>query len=175
MGVDTFGHEPFGLRDVKLTNIAGDTQVDLPAARTLKFGERIRSGELSGDDSLKAVVAFAEAVEWSLEAGGISLEAYALITGRTPTDSGSTPSQTKTLVGSAGDVFPYIKIYGQALGSGADDIHCKLFKAKVTSIEGTFGEGEFFVTSCSGIAVDDGVTGIYEFVENETSSTLPET
>jgi hypothetical protein len=131
MTADTFGHEPFGLYDVKLTNIAGDTQVDLPAARTLKFGERIKSGELTGDDSLKAVAAYTEAVEWSLEAGGISLEAYALMTGRTASDSGTTPSQTRTLAGSAGDRMPYIKIYGKSLGSGDDDIHCKIFKAKL--------------------------------------------
>jgi len=170
-----YGDKPFGLRDVKLTNIAGDTQVDLPASRTLSFSERIRSGEMTGDDSLVAVVAFAEAVEWSLESGGISLEAYALLTGRTALEAGTTPNQTMTLTGSAGDVFPYIKIYGKSLGEGDDDIHCKLFKAKVTSLEGSFGEGEFFVTSCSGIAVDDGSNGIYDFVQNETAADLPAT
>lgn len=170
-----YGDKPFGLRDVKITNIAGDAQVDLPASRTLSFSERIRSGELTGDDSLVAVVAFAEAVEWSLEAGGISLEAYALLTGRTATEAGTTPNQTMTLAGEAGDTFPYIKIYGKSLGEGDDDIHCKIFKAKVTSLEGSFGEGEFFVTSCSGVAVDDGTDGIFEFVQNETAADLPAT
>ena len=169
----SFGDKPFGLRDVKLTSIDGTVQVDLPASRTLKFSERIRSGELTGDDSVVAVVAFAEAVEWELEAGGISLEAYALMTGRTATAAGTTPNQTVTLTGSAGDAFPYFKIYGKAIGEGSDDIHCKIFKAKVTKIEGTFQEGEFFVTSCSGIAVDDGTNGIFEFVQNETAADLP--
>ena len=34
-------------------------------------------------------------------------------------------------------------------------------------------EGEFFVTSCNGIAVDDDSNGIAEFVENETATVLP--
>ena len=170
-----YGDKPFGLRDVKITNMAGDTQVDLPAARTLSFTERIRSGELSGDDALKAIVAFAEAVEFSLESGGISLEAYALMTGRTATESGTTPSQTNTLSGAAGDVFPYIKIYGKSIGDGDDDLHVKLWKAKLTSIEGSFGEGEFFVTSASGVAMDDGSNGIWDIVQNETAASLPAT
>jgi hypothetical protein len=140
----------------------------------MSFSERVRSGELSGDDAVKAVAAYAEAVEWELENGGISLEAWALLTGRTATESGSTPNQTNTLTGSAGDSFPYIKIYGKSLGEGDDDIHCKIYKAKVTSLEGTFQEGEFFVTSCSGVAIDDGSNGIFDFVQNETAASLPE-
>lgn len=168
---DLFGHQPFGLREVKL--VSGATVVALPASRTLQFTERVKSGELLGDDSLVAVAAHLEAVEWTLEAGGISLEALALMTGRTVAESGTTPNRTKTLKGTAGDRYPYISIYGKVLGSGEDDIHCKIFKAKVTSLEGSFGEGEFFVTRCSGIAVDDGTNGIYEFVQHETAQELP--
>ncbi len=169
----TYGDKPFGLRDVKLTNIGGTSQVDLPASMKLSFSERISSSELRGDDVTKAVVAFADAVEWELEAGGISLEAYALMTGRTVTTAGVSPNETKTMPGSAGDAFPYFKIYGKSLGEGNDDIHCKLFKCKVTELEGEFGDGEFFVTKCSGIAVDDGTNGIFEFVQNETATALP--
>lgn len=158
---------------MKLTNQAGTVQVDLPAAQTFSFSERIRSGELSGDDATLAVVAFADAVEWSLEAGGISLEAYALMTGRTATVAGTTPNQTDTLSGTVPQTFPYFKVYGKAIGEGIDDIHCKLTKCKLTgAIQGTFGDGEFFVTSCSGIAVGDAGV-IFVFAQNETAATLP--
>lgn len=168
-----YGDKPFGLNDIKITNLAGSTQEDLPVSRTLSVTERIRSGELSGDDSLVAVVAILEALEWSLEAGGISLEAYELLTGRTAVVAGSTPNETVTLTSSAGDVFPYFKIYGKSVGDGNDDVHCLIFKAKCTSLEGSFAEGEFFITSCSGIAVDDGTNGIYDLVQNETAAALP--
>lgn len=170
----SFGDKPFGLNDVKLTSIDGGTQVDLPASRQLSWSERLRTGEMTGDDSLLAVVAISEAVEWSLESGGISLEAYALMTGRTASSAGTSPSQTVTLTGDAAEYYPYFKIYGKSVGDDStDDIHVKLFKAKLQSIEGRFQEGEFFVTSCSGIAVDDGANGIYEFVQNETAAALP--
>ena len=168
----TVDEKPFGLRDVKLTNSAG-TQVDLPSAQTLRFSERIRSGELSGDDKTVAVVAFSDAVEWTLESGGIPLAAYALMTGRTMAGAGTTPNQTNTLTGGDQETFPYFKIYGQVIGDGIGDVHCLIYKAKLTgSIEGTFGDGEFFVTSCSGVAIDNG-TKIFDFVQNETALAVP--
>lgn len=171
----TYGDKPYGLRDIKLTNIAGDSQVDLPAARTLGFQETLNSNTLRGDDSILAIFAATDSIEWSLEAGGISLAAWALMTGRTAVESGSSPNRTNTLTIEAGEVYPYFKIYGKSMGENAtDDVHVKLFKCKLTSpLEGSFQDGEFFVTSCSGIAVDDGVNGIAEVVQNETADDLP--
>lgn len=172
----SFGQQPFGLRDVKVRGNSANA-VDLPNARTLSFNERVKSGELSGDDQTVAVVAFADAVEWTLEAGGISLEAYAEMTGRTVTTSGTTPNQVKTLTGDGGDVYPYLKIYGKSIGDGADDVHVKIYKAKVTNIQGQFSDGEFFVTSCQGIAIRDTASSdkIYDIVQNETAANLPTT
>lgn len=170
----TYGDKPFGLSDVKLTNNAGTTQVDLPVAQRLMFKPRVVSGELSGDDALQSVHAKEIGIEWELEAGGISLTAYALLTGRTATVAGSTPNETTTLTGETPTTYPYIKIYGKSLGEGDDDVHCKIFKAKLTeAMEGEFKDGEFFISKCKGIGVDDGVNGCYEFVQNETAATLP--
>ena len=172
--MSTFGNHPFGLRDMKVTNSAGDTQVDLPVGRTLSVSERIKSGELMGDDQLAALVAYSEAMEWSLEAGGIDLDAYALMTGRTVSSSGSTPNQVATLTIDSQECYPYFKIYGKAVSDGCtDDIHVKLYKCKLLGIEGRFQEGEFFITSCNGIAIDDGSNGIADFVQNETAASLP--
>lgn len=170
-----YGEKPFGLRDVKLTNLAGTTQVDLPSAMTLRFSERVKSGELAGDDSTVAVATRSDAVEWSLENGGISLEAYALLTGRTVATSGTTPNATATLTGSKVEGFPYVKIYGQVIDDGeASDVHCLIWKAKITSgLEGTFADGEFWVSSCSGVAIDDGTNGIFDFVRHETAAAVP--
>lgn len=170
-----FGEKPFGLRDVKLTSIDGATQVDLPSAMTLRFSERVKSGELAGDDSTVAIATRADAVEWSLENGGISLEAYGLMTGRTVTTAGTTPNQTVTLTGDKQEGFPYFKIYGQVIDdSEASDVHCLIYKAKLTSaLEGTFSDGEFWVSSCSGVGISDGSNGSFDFVRNETSTAVP--
>lgn len=168
-----YGDKPFGLHQVKIKK--GTTIAALPVSQTLKFGERTKSAELQGDDRIKAVNSIVEAVEFELEAGGISLEAYALMTGREVVVAGTTPAETTTLTGSAGDNFPYFQIFGQVLGEGDDDIHCKLYKCKLTAgVEGDFKGGEFFVTKLKGVAIDDGVSGIWDFVQNETAASLPE-
>jgi len=163
------------LNDLKLTNIAGDTQVDLPAARRLAIQERVTTGEIRGDDKLMEVVSISDALEWELESGGISLDAYALMTGRTATETGTTPSRTNTLTLSGAECFPYFKIYGKSLGEDCTgDVHAKLWKCKLTEpIQGTFQEGQFWVTQCRGIAIDDGSNGMMDFVQNETAASLP--
>lgn len=174
--MSSYGNKLFGLRDVKVTNITGTTQKDLPVSRTLGLRVRLKGGELSGDDALKAVVSFVEAVEWELEAGGIDLDALAIMVGNATVVAGTTPSETTTLSFDAGDDMPYFKLYGKSLGDGSDDVHVKLFKCKCTGqIEGSFQDGQFYITRCSGIAIDDGTNGIMDIVQNETAATLPTT
>lgn len=167
------GGKIFGLREVKLVNAAA-ASVSLNAAQTLTFKERVKGGELSGNDKTLSLASFSDAVEWELEEGGISLAAYALMTGRTATLAGTTPDQTVTLNADAATAFPYFKIYGRSIGDGTDNVHVKIYKAKLTSgMEGQFADGEFFVTKCNGIAIDDGSVGIYDIVHNETAAALP--
>jgi len=167
--------KPFGLRNVKLVSMDGLTVVPLEASQTLGFSEKISGGELKGDDVIKALVSFSEQIEWELEAGGIPLEAYALITGRAITTTGTTPNRTSTLTGHGGDVYPYFRIYGQSLGDMQDDVHCKIFKCKASGkIEGKFGEGKFFATKIKGNGVpDDASSGkTFEFVTHETATPI---
>lgn len=173
----SYGQKPFGLNQVVLTNLAGDTQVALPAPRVMQFTERLTTGELRGGDRTQAAVSILDALEWSLEAGGISLEAWALMSGRTATESGSTPNRTNTITAKTGDRYPYFKIYGKMIGDeGDDDLHVKIYKAKLTSpLQGQFQDQEFFVTQCSGIALGDADNDddVYEIVQNETAADLP--
>jgi hypothetical protein len=169
-----FGDKPFGLDDVKLVPIPVDTAVDLPVQQVLTFKERVKNAELEdGNGATVAVVASAAGVDWSLSEGGISLEAYALMTGRTLDSAGSTPNQTKTLSGDTPKNFPYFSIYGRSLGEGDDDLHILIPKAKLTSaMEGTFEAGKFFITKCSGIGVPDTNGNAYQFIQNETAAAL---
>jgi hypothetical protein len=165
---------PYGVRELKLVPTSGSA-VTLPWAMMMKFKETTSTNELKGDDKVVASVTVLESVEWELEAGGISLEAYALMTGRTLTNAGTTPSQTQTMKGSAGDSFPYFKLYGKVIAD-TGDIHIKFYKLKVEEIEGEFKGEEFMVTKCSGKGIDaGGSTGIFEIVRNETATALPTT
>lgn len=167
-----YGDKPYGLNDVKLYDDDGTNEVDLPVSATLKFTPRVGSGELYGDDGLQAVAGSVEALEWELEAGGISLEAWAKLSGLSVTEAGTTPNRTMTLDVDSGQNMPYIRIAGKSLGDEADDVHVYLYKAKCLSIEGQFAGKTFFVTKCSGIAVTDGTNGIFKVLQNETAAAL---
>lgn len=169
-----FGDKPYGVRDIKLTNLAGTTQVDLPNVTNLKFSETLNSGQMRGDDSIKAIAAFTDAVEWEFEAGGMPLEAIALMTGRIIVASGTTPNQLVQMNANAGDTYPYFKIYGLSRGdTGIDDCHVKIYMCKLTgAIEGEFKDKAFYVTKCKGIGIDPGGGNMYEVVQHETSIVL---
>ena len=170
----TTNAKPYGLSDVKLTSIDGTLQVDLPAATKLTFKERVKSAEGTGDDMLSVVVAVREGVEWELEATGLPLEALALIYGSSTSTDGTTPNQVKTLEHSGGVRLPYFKIYGKSLGEGDDDVHCIIYKAKVTEgLDAPMEYGNLQMTKIKGIAIDDGTNGIYDWVQNETAAALP--
>ena len=172
MALDT-NPKPFGLSDVKITSIDGVTQVDLPASTKFSFKERIASAEGKGDDMLSSVVSVREAAEWELTATGLPLEALAVMYGLTTSTSGSTPDQIKTLNHAGGIRLPYFKIYGKSLGEGDDDVHCIIYKAKITEgLDAPLEYGKLQEATIKGIAIDDGVNGIYDWVQNETAAAL---
>ena len=170
-----YGERPFGLRELRIVN--GATNVALPVAMTMQVTERVITGELSGDDRLQSVVSFPNAAELNLEAGGISLGAYAALTGRTATETGTTPNQEKTLAVTSDDRYPYVEIYGRSLGEEeTDDIWIHIFKAKVTEApSGTFGLNQFYQTGLKLLAVADASNSnlIFEILQHETAEALP--
>lgn len=169
----TSNTKPFGLRQITLVPLPSGTAVALSAAQTLSFKEALTSGELRGNDATQAIAAIVDKVEWSLEAGGISFDAIKVLTGRTITAAGTTPNQTNTILARAGDTYPYFKIYGKVINDDGSDIHVLIHKAKLTDgLEGEWKDGEFFIQSASGIAIDNG-TKLYEFVHNESATAVP--
>jgi hypothetical protein len=165
--------KPFGLRQITLVPLPSGTPVALTAAQTMSFKEALTSGELRGNDATVAIAAITDKIEWSLEAGGLSFDAIKVLTGRTITATGTTPNQKNTILARAGDTYPYFKIYGKIVNDDGSDIHILLNKCKLTDgLEGEWKDGEFFIQSAKGIAVDDG-TKIYDLVHNETAATVP--
>ncbi len=164
----------YGLHDIKITSIDGGTQVDLPEAVKLTFKERVKSAEGMGDDKLGSVISVLEAVEWELEYSSLPLEALAVMYGTTTSTTGTTPNQVKTLNRTGASRLPYFKIYGQSLGEGDDDVHCIIYKCKITEgFDGQMNYGEIMKPTIKGIGIDDGTNGVYDWVQNETASTLP--
>lgn len=168
---------PYGLRDIRLTPINSDgsygTPVDLPVAQTLSFSEAEDVEELRGDDRLVAIHGKGAVVEWSLEAGGISLEAWALMNGAQLTETGSSPAQIKSLLKKTSDARSYFMIEGQSINDVDGDVHVKIYKAKVTgNLEGEFADGTFFITKCDGQGLGDNDLNLYEITWNETETAI---
>lgn len=166
---------PFGLRDVRLypLNAAGTrgTGVDLPVARTFSFKETMSSAELEGDDRVQGAHTFNPMVDWELESGGISMEAYVVIIGGTITSTGTTPAQVKTYSKLVTDDRPYFEVEGQAISDSGGDMHCVVYRAKcVGDVEGKFEMGTFFLTKATGKGfgrIDN--NKLYDWIQNETS------
>lgn len=166
---------PYGLRDVKIAVLAGETpgtSVDFPNARSLSFSEAESFEELRGDDGVVAVHGNGPTVDWELEGGGYSFEAMkALYGGQTITSSGTTPNQIKTMDKLDTDQRPYVKIEGQAISDSGGDFHVILWKARATGdLSGTLADGAFWLTGASGRAIAlSSNRKIYTFTQNETA------
>jgi len=170
---------PFGMRQIKVIPLGADgatpgSSVTLPVARKLTFAESEDFEELRGDDAPQATHGSGPKVEWDLEAGGISLEAYAVMSGATVTTSGTTPNIVKTCRKSVTDTRPYFKIEGRSINDNGGDFHVLIYRAKADgSLEGELADNSFWLTSASGKGYASLETTpldrVYDFVHNETA------
>lgn len=168
---------PYGLREVALFPMNSDgtlgTGVKLNASQTFSFSEGEEFQELRGDDQVVAIHGQGPTVDWDLEAGGITLEAWQVLTGGTVTDSGSTPAQTKEFLKKTTDARPYFKVVGRSVNDVDGDTYVEVFKCKVTdTLEGEWADGEFFVTSCSGQGIGNADNDLYKITWRETAAAI---
>lgn len=168
---------PYGLRDVQLFPMESDgtygTAVDLPAAQTFSFSEGEEFETLRGDDRDVAIHGRGPKVSWDLESGGISLEAWQVLTGGSLETTGITPAQVKTFTKAVTDARPYFKVEGQSINDVDGDTHCVVLKCKVTdTLEGEFADGSFFITSCSGEGIGNEDGDLYIITWNETATEI---
>lgn len=178
---------PYGLRDTKvtayttaaLTTLAA-TNVDLPTAQTLSFEETEEFTELRGDDKVVAIRGQGPSVDWEMESGGISLPAYKNMAGGAIVTSGTTPAIITTYTKKVTDARPYFKAEGQSINDSGGDFHAVLPRCRASeSLSGELGDGEFWISSASGVALPSLITGdvdtVYKFVANETAVAIPDT
>lgn len=170
---------PYGLRDVRLipVNSSGTPTgpaVDLNVSQTFSFAEAEDYEELRGDDRVVAIVGKGPVVNWSLEAGGITLEAWQVITGGAITNLGATPNRSKEFLKKVTDRRPYFKVIGQSIADGGGDTWCELYLCKCDGeLEGEWADGTFFITSCSGTAIGNSDEDLYKITWHETATPIP--
>lgn len=169
---------PYGLRDVKITPISSSgvlgTPIDLPNSRTFSFEESEDFEQLRGDDKVVAERGQGSTVSWELESGGISLEAYAAMSGAEVVESGVSPNTVVTLSKMSTSSKPRFQVEGQAISESGGDFHIVLYNCKATeSLSGELGDGAFWLTSASGSAIADPDNDkVFDFVQNETATSI---
>lgn len=174
---------PFGLRDVKITPFTNENTeaagalIDLPAARTMTFTDAESFTQLRGDDGVVRTRGSGPTGAWELEGGGYKPEVIKTIFGHTLTETGTTPSQIKKLRRHKDDVRPYFKAEGQAMSDSGGDVHVVLFRCRATSdFEGSFKDGEWFITGASGEMFPSLAVGtlgaLYDIIQNETATAI---
>lgn len=171
---------PYGLRDVKVATLdsAGvkGTLVDLPNAQTFEFQEATSTQTLRGDDAVKANRTTVDAVEWTLEAGGINFEAMKVMAGGIITTTGVTPAVKKVWTRTEGDSYPDFFAEGQAMSESGGDHHTVVYRAKANQISGTHQDQEFWVSHAEGTGIGSlaaaSLGKVWDMVANETAVTI---
>lgn len=171
---------PYGLRDIKVATLDGSgtkgTLVDLPNAQTLEFEETTSTQQLRGDDAVKANRTTVDAVEWSLDAGGINFEAMKVIAGGNITTTGVTPNVKKQWRRMEGEAYPDFYLVGQALSESGGDHHTVLHRCKANQISGTHEDQEFWVSHAEGTAIGTltaaNLGAVWDMLANETTTAV---
>lgn len=175
---------PYGIRDCKLTpytdaagTVLSGSSIDLPNMQTFSFSETEEFQELRGDDRVVTTRGQGAQVEWSLESGGISLRAWAIFTGGEVIEEGVAPARRVILRKRGSSNRPFFRVEGQAISDSGGDVHAIVYRCRCNdTVEGEFADGEFFVSSVSGLGLSllsEDFDLLYDLIQNETQTTIP--
>lgn len=179
--------KPYGLFRTWITpytdkdgSVLSNMSYRMPIARTLAFTEAEDFDTLDGDD--KAAVAIqgkGATVDGSLEAGGLDLMTFSIITGGQLIESGVSPNLKRTVRKKGSDQRPYFRVEGQVRSNGGGDVIGRIFRCKANGkIQADMKYGTFMVPSIdfkgTPLPGDDD-DYLYEFEFNETQTTLSAT
>lgn len=179
--------KPYGLHRVWITpyldtdgSILGPTSYRMPIARTLAFSEAEDFDTLDGDD--KAAVAIqgkGATVDGSIEAGGLDLMCYSIITGAQLVESGVEPNLKRVVRKKGSDQRGYWRAEGQVLSNGGGDNVARVFRCKANgNIQADMAYGTFMTPSIDFLGTPlpgDDDDYLYEIEFNQQKTTLSST
>lgn len=172
---------PYGMRDIKVTPITANTAgaitygtfVDLPASQTLSWNTTEDYEQIRGDDIVQGEHGNGRLVEWELAAGGLGIDAVAVIMGGTVSSSGVTPNIIKKLATVGTVAAPYFRIDGQAINDNGGDTKVVIYRAKATGgLEMSFEDGTFMTTGISGNGYPNADNALYDIAVYETATNI---
>lgn len=177
---------PYGIRQITLTpyvdaqgTVLANVSYPLPVAMTLGFSETEQYDELRGDDVLVAVHGRGAQVDWSLEAGGLPITPWSIITGGMVVEEGVSPNRKVRLRKSGDDQRPYFRIDGRSVSDSGGSVIARIYRCKANGrIQADMRGGAFQTSNIDGVGlplVGDAARWLYEFTEQETDAPLTTT
>jgi hypothetical protein len=177
---------PYGIKQLMLTpyqdaqgSILATVSYPMPVAMTLGFSETEQFDELRGDDILVAVHGRGPQVDWSLEAGGMPINCWSIITGGMVIAEGVAPNRRIRLLKSADNMRPYFRIDGRIISDSGGNVVARIYRAKANGrIQADHRGGSFQTSAIDGIGmplVNDSGRWLYEIIQNESDFPLTTT
>lgn len=178
--------KPYGLHRLWITpytdsdgSVLGDTSYRMPIARKFAFSETADSDTLDGDD--KAAVGEEEkgaSVDGTLEAGGLDMMTFSIITGGQLIEFGAEPNVKRVVRKKGSDRRGYFRVEGQSLSGSSDNI-TRVFRCKASGkIQADMAYGTFVIPSIdikgTPLPFDD-ADFLWEIEYNEAKTTLSST
>lgn len=173
----------YGCRDLKLTEyvdasgmVLSTSSVDLPYIQHLNFTEAEEFAELRGDDKLLTTRGKGSQVNWDLEAGGISIAAWAVITGGSVIERGLAPNREIELRKRSTQARPYFRIDGKIISDSGGDVLVRIYRCRANGdITANFTDGDFQTSQIAGVGLpllDDTNDLLYSIFRRETTSEI---
>jgi hypothetical protein len=174
---------PYGVRDTKLTQYAdsagtvlGTVSVDLPYMQHLNFTEAEEFTELRGDDRLITTRGKGSQVNGDIEAGGLSVAVWSVITGGSVIATGLTPNRVLEIRKRATTSRPFWRADGKVISDSGGDILVRIYRCRANGdIQANFQDGNFATSQIAFLGMpllDDSNDLIYSIFRRETSSTI---
>ncbi|WP_044109847.1 fibronectin type III domain-containing protein [Mycobacterium canetti] len=152
----------------------------MPIARKFMFTETEETDSLDGDDKTAlAIQGKGASVDGSLEAGGLDLMTYSIITGAQLVESGLEPNLKRTVRKRASDQRPYFRIDGQVISNGGGDHIARVWRCRANGkVQADMQYGTWMtpVIDIKGTPLPfDDADWLYEIEFNQTKTTLGST
>jgi hypothetical protein len=115
-------------------------------------------------------------VNWDLEAGGISIAAWAVITGGSVIERGLAPNREVELQKRSTQARPYFRIDGKIISDSGGDVLVRIYRCRANGdITANFTDGEFQTSQIAGVGLpllDDTNDLLYSIFRRESTSDI---
>lgn len=170
----TFATMPFGLRQVRVSNMAGTLEEDFDAAQEFTFEPEWTTAKQRGNDRTVGSFAHVSGGKGEFMDGKLSTTARAIVFGGTITQTGTSPNEQASMKWGGDGNMPYFKLQGKVMTESGGDLHIVIYKCMAVgggNLE--FKDGEFWSPGFEFEAVYDDVAGcVWEEIAHETTTAL---